>query len=755
MTLSPEEFENEVRRVARALWPSASFDGAAVVDGRERDGIFDTHECVHCIEATVSRGKDKAIEDGSKLERLLRRLGPKHPTKFMKGWFVTLNEPTADQRSVIAKYQGRIVACSFEQFRSQLVDARSYLALRQKYPFGSVRDPASGAAIHDLSYVPLDLVDATGNVFSVPTIARHLEAGTPVLLTGDYGAGKSSTTRQIFLEMARGYWEGKSHTFPICLNLRDHHGQDDPVEMLERHARRLGYPNPPDLVRGWRAGYVTLLLDGFDEIASAGWVGQAKKLSDLRYRSMELLRRTLRETPKGCGVLITGRSHFFDSEGEMSRALGLTGPRLRLRLVELSPEGVTSFLSRLGWKAGAPEWLPSRPLLLAYLASRGLLDASVLGDAALSPAEGWDHLLDRIAEREAEIEAGIDPPTVRLLIEAVASAARRTWDGLGPVTPEAIQHAFRTVCGYDPDDRGLVLLQRLPGLGGAQSEDGARAFLDNDFVDAARSGEVFRYIEDPFGRSLMAEEWERPLGELGIELVALMCERQRYDAGKVSIALRRADTEQFNVLGVDLVGVLSSTGGSYDEAQVYLKEVVVDSLVLSAAANLSRVEFQDCVFSRLEWPPDVAPGRAPAFTRCHFALIAGRTGSHDMPSERFLDNEVEEFEETASTTTAILALPINLPGKVLLTVLKKLFAQKGAGRKENALYRGLDGKAQPLVSSVLELLRREGFAVRTRQGTETVWLPAKPTEFRKRALAMLSGPIASKDPVLLQANTLQ
>jgi len=37
-------FENEVRRIARELWPQAEYDGSLIVDGRERDGIFETEE---------------------------------------------------------------------------------------------------------------------------------------------------------------------------------------------------------------------------------------------------------------------------------------------------------------------------------------------------------------------------------------------------------------------------------------------------------------------------------------------------------------------------------------------------------------------------------------------------------------------------------------------------------------------------------------------------------------------------------------
>ncbi len=111
------QFENEVRRIARLLWPSARYGGAAMEDGRERDGIFESEDFVHIIECTVSRSKQKAVEDLQKIQKLMRSLEVRHANKFIKGWFITLHEPTADQRTLFQKVRGRIVAVSFDQFR--------------------------------------------------------------------------------------------------------------------------------------------------------------------------------------------------------------------------------------------------------------------------------------------------------------------------------------------------------------------------------------------------------------------------------------------------------------------------------------------------------------------------------------------------------------------------------------------------------------------------------------------------------------
>jgi len=575
------EFEDEVRRIARLLWPEAEFGGADVIDGRERDGIFVTADVVHCIEATISREKKKAEEDGQKLDKLIKKLTPKHPMRLVKAWFITLHEPTPDQRTALSKYmgQGRLVACSYDHFRRQLVDARSYLDARKQYAFGSVRDPSSDSPSFDLKYVPLEILDLGGQPQDTDVIAHQLSLGRRMVLTGDYGAGKSATTRELFFCLAKRFWSGKSTVFPLLLNLRDHHGQTDPVEAIERHGRKVGFQNPSTLVRAWRAGYCMLLLDGFDEIASAGWAGKTKKLRELRFRSMELVRAFVRETPRKSGLLLAGRAHFFDSDSELREALGVRSDFWRLTLGELSLERLQQFLGALGWSGTVPEWLPTRPLLLAYLVSRGFL-AEADGTSA-TPAIGWHELLDRIADREAEIEAGIDRTAVRRIIERVATLARRSVDGLGPVPADSLVDAFKSICGYPPDDRGAVLIQRLPGLGTASQEDGSRVFIDADYAEAACSGDVFAYIEAPFGTPIDCREWQSSIGSLGADIVAHRFNSAGLEDGRLLAALQAACQRQpAHTLAADILLVIMSRGTPSISASVFLKEVLIRSIVL-------------------------------------------------------------------------------------------------------------------------------------------------------------------------------
>jgi hypothetical protein len=660
---------------------------------------------------------------------------------------------------VFRKNKGKLVPISFDQFRSKLVDARTYLDCRDSYPFGSVRDPETGAAQTDLHYVPLDIADDRGHSFSVLNIAEMLTTGRRFVLVGDYGAGKSATVREIHNSLATQFRRNEISVFPITLNLRDHHGQVDPIEALERHARRIGFPTPAALVRAWRAGLAVLLLDGFDEIATAGWAGKTKRLKDLRYRSMEIIRSFLRDSPSQKGALLTGRAHFFDNDRELISSLGLVQDQFHaLSLSEFNDEQVAQFLAARGWKERIPEWVPSRPLLLGYLASRGLLLQTLEAESGSGPAVGWNSLLDRVCAREAEIEAGIDAGTVRRLIERTATLARNSADGLGPLSPEQIVSAFAAVCGYQPDDRGAVLLQRLPGLGGHSSEDGARIFIDRDFAEAARGGAIYCYVEDPFNTKLDPDTWQSSLLPLGVQVAAYRCQSSgRSGPGNLNAALKHAsDHYASDTLAVDVFLVMNDLGCGYVGPDLFLKDVIIPEILIdSGVADGNSIKLKDCLIGRLEISSDVDASCSPAFLRCYFGAIDGPTGPADLPQAIFdADCVVDSYETRAETTNAILELSLPLGTKVVLTLLRKLFAQRGRGRRENALYRGLDLRARQLVPDGLNLLRKEGLIVRTTQAGQTVWLPTKASASRGRVLRILSAPSSSTDALLTVSKQL-
>lgn len=767
MQRNPEHkiFEDEARRIARELWPFAQYGGASMVDGRERDGIFETEECFHLLEATTSRKKEKAENDIQKMVALATKLQKQTPFKAVKCWFVTKEEPTADQRSVAIKHKGLVNAVSYSQFQAKLIDARTYLTLRDKYPFGSVRDPETGGISPTIDYIPLDLIETSNNeLWSPKQVCEKLLNGGKFVIMGDYGAGKSMTLRNLYQELHKNYFKNKTHLFPIFINLRDHFGQTNASEILERHARLIGYPNPSHLVRAWRAGYVILLIDGIDEITTTGIQGLWKKLHDTRYRATQGIRELVRDHPNSIGIALAGRAHFFDSEKERFKALGLSNAFHQLSLNEFSDEQIKKYLERSGLAGNIPSWLPTRPLLIGYLACRKMLDDIVYIKAQddpadiifLNPTKGWDHLLNRICERESMIEAGIDGETVRKILERLATVARSSQDGLGPLTPDQIVDGFKQICGYVPDEKGMLLLQRLPGLGIDRSDEQTRKFVDEAFVDICRAGDVSSFIFHPYDYEFsIFENAECGMGELGVGIAG-----EKLVENGITESKANASVEYARVNSAPEILILDSVLIFNENTWKVLNQTTITGSFISKlefdldTPNISKLVFRDCYVSHISLADELLKSNLPKFVSCYVGEIEGRLSIQDIPKGIFDDDcVIDSFLGSGKTTKALIGSDLPMGVRVLMTILKKLYQQSGSGRKEKALVSGLDHHARRLVADVLKIAQSESLAMPYKRGKLSLWLPNR--NLIGRAAKIISAPTECGDPAVKKCKDIE
>lgn len=753
---SGEDFEIEVRRVAQARWPGGEKSGVAIVDGRERDGVYITRDQVVVIEATTLRTLEKARQDGKKLDDLTKKYGRSHKMHAVKGFFVTKNEPTAHQiEEIRALKNNAVVAVSFDEFRAQLIDARGYMDLRGTKAFGSARSPEDDTDYeHPGKYVGMELLESSpraDRTWDVSKIAGDLVEGKRFLLLGDFGAGKSMTLREIYFRLETAFKSGETLRFPIYLNLDDHIGQTDPSEALERHARRLGFDEPNTLVKAWRSGYVTLLLDGFDEMAAVNWSGDLSRVHEARRRAVQLVSEFNNQSPRNMSIICAGRQHYFDSEEERQTALSYTNDTVVLSLNDFTDAQVKQFLK----KSSVPPWLPRRPFLLGYLAGRNMLPDD---GGEQDPAKGWDELINGIVEREARATVATDGKTIRRVLERLASYARTTLDGLGPLSFDEIGSAFREIVGRAPEESDLVMLQRLPGLGVvSHTSTVGRRFIDGDLAQTLAAGDPFEFSINPYGGcdGLNAHEWHLTLGDLGSNVLAARSEDAQIPSTGQLQAARVAAENDWCALAFDLRAAIARRDeqpASQSTLSLNSSIEILDLDLTAVGSCIADVRFQGAVIHHLTLELPVDASSCPTFTNCLFETVEGCASEDDLPADRFSGCSFEKFDSAASTTSALLSLNLPPATRVGLTILKKLFVQRGSGRLDSALRRGLDEKDRKYVNDALKVFESNGLIFPSRTGNRKSWLPANSE--RGRITAILQSPMTSSDGLISQLNDL-
>lgn len=757
-----DRFEEDVRLIAKNLFPKASNSSTRNLLGRERDGIFNDGETFHIFEATVSRRKQKVEDDIKKSVRLVSDLRREHQESNVKIWIVTRDPPTADQEDAAREGRKRarcpVEILSYQELYTRLFDARALLDVRKNYPFGSVRNLSDNSHhVPESSYVQVGFTNRTTQSPVSPdelTFA-FTEGGFRGVVLGDYGAGKSMALRHVYNGAVSAFQRRVIRRFPVYLNLRDHFGQSDPAEALMRHARKIGI-DFNRLIAAWRAGFVDLFLDGFDELSPAQFSTEVRNLRLARRAAAELVLKFVEESAASSSVLLAGRRHYFDSLAEMRTALGLSPQVNVYDLSEFTDRQINEFLERQGLAALIPLWLPRRPLLIGYLAANGML-GGLAGEAIDSPADGWDFLLDQICEREIRQIPGspIEPQSLRLLLEKLATRCRMLEGGRGPLSAKDIIETYEAIFNQPADARTQTLLLRLPGLATVPGQEEAREFLDDDFVDACRAGDARRFVvfpyDDAYAFSSIIVEGGNVLTDF------LKREVQALSARQVSAALIAASSKGFDIFGLDLIKGMIESETSLVDGSASISDIYVRDLEVFSDVNLAGVRFEDCWLENLTLSfsdSGLIVQNLPIFHNCVVETLHGLSKNGDLPSEKFTGSTaVERFLGIAITNAGLLANDdLAVPVAVLLTILKKTFFQAGGGRKEAAFFRGLDHRAKAYVPEIMRLLERHGFLEKSGRAGSDIWLAKK--DKLADARAMRDSPFSSQHPVMEAARAL-
>ena len=113
--------------------------------------------------------------------------------------------------------------------------------------------------------------------------------------------------------------------------------------------------------------------------------------------------------------------------------------------------------------------------------------------------------------------------------------------------------------------------------------------------------------------------------------------------------------------------------------------------------------------------------------------------------------EIVEFDNT-QTNTAIMRSNLSSSIKVLLTIIRKLFLQKGSGRIEAALYRGLEERYTNHVEPLLQHLDSSGIIFSHPSPRGIIWHGNRAE--RTRMLRILEKPTTSDDVLLVSVARL-
>lgn len=359
-----KQLEEHTRNLASIIWKRTATPER--IDGVNFDAVLRiSDEEIVLIEITEEFNLDKVRSDIHKIAAVKMRLISEGV--LAKAYIVLSREPTPGM-SDLAKSM-KIAITSVGNFIRQAFDYQSYTALRRDVAFGSAINPTTGEPDKN-DYIPVIYTDESERKkFKIKDICTKLERGDKIVLLGDYGTGKSRCTKEIFEYFSSSTESGKN--FLLSINLREHWGATTAIEIIAGHLQRLGMSEAVDrTMQLLRAGHITLVLDGFDEVGSQTFGTNQDRRASIRKTALQGIRELINSTP--AGVLVTGRPHYFNSHQEMYESLGIStrnqGDTLIKCATEFDVDQAKEYLKNIGLSSGVPNWLPRKPLMFQILA---------------------------------------------------------------------------------------------------------------------------------------------------------------------------------------------------------------------------------------------------------------------------------------------------------------------------------------------------------------------------------------------------
>lgn len=720
MTTSWKTLEDHVRGIATLRWTAVC--KPEHIDGVDFDGVcrVSPDELI-IIEITKERNLQKVRDDLNKIMPTKIRLATQG--LICRGFVVLDSEPTDSM--VEAGRTAHITVCSAIEFERVFFDFQNYNTLRSSLPFGSAVDSKTGSN-DSRAFIPVKYIDLERDrAFKVDSIAAMLQRGSHIVLSGDYGTGKSRCVREVY-NLLKADVRG-SAAFPLAINLRDHWSSSSALEIIAGHLGNVGLGNSVDnVMRLLNSGNLILLLDGFDEIGTQVHDTRIEDRKALRRRAVQGVRDLIQKSRTG--VLITGRSHFFDGSEEMVHSLGLAQSRdlscLEVPETFSATEGA-QYLKALGISAPLPEWLPRRPLVFQMLVELDKDDTEYLLKKEYGQFEFWAAFIYAVCRRESKgVGDSIAPQTIQLILQYLAAKTRYSSSFTGRLTPTDIDSAYQSVVGSVPDQSGRQLLSRMCTLGRIEPESPDRQFIDPNVLDVLRAdallSDVIRMSE-----SSGQAQWVQSLRVLGAVHAAQLIRAYDLDQQCFSYLRKFGNSQNTKRLG-EVVSALCLYGSEpLDFQSLQLTNSALPMLVLSSRtiSNLT-IKESEIEFLVLDGTP-ITESHNLLIEDCIISSVAGISTHTGLPVW-IKGAEVISYDRV-SNAARIKESPLTPAQKLFLAMLHKIFFQPGGGREEAALLKGGYGQkySPKLADSIIKILIRHGIVERFKGDDGWVYKPVR------------------------------
>ena len=267
-------------------------------------------------------------------------------------------------------------------------------------------------------------------------------------------------------------------------------------------------------------------------------------------------------------------------------------------------------------------------------------------------------------------------------------------------------------------------------------------------MESLQAGAVARFISNPF-TGFEVTGFAHPLTDFGCSVANHLASEQGVTETQYTVAAKEAMIRWNQpTLAIDAIlsGARSPNAQSVDAQGLTVNGGLADNIDMEEHP-ITGLTLDRCLINQVNYAPH---GTNITFQRCQIIKLAGVANVSNLPST-FRSCEIGEFDNRR-TNAAIAQSDLPDPIKVLLILIRKLFLQRGSGRVDSALSRGIDGSLQRHVIPIRDSLVSEEIIFSHTTGGLTIWHGNR--AHRVRMLRILEGPASSEDPLVQKIWTL-